>query len=211
MREHCAAGSPEYVIFQPSVVFGPGDAFIERLIRKSGRPVILALNKIDGMRRDTLLALGGNLDRTPGGSHPFPPVSQWSYTQHAPFAAVYDTNRRSVYLMTQRLKRHPFLALFDGADTNASTARRIPTTVPPQALFFMKTGGRNLLIANPRDFQTPTASFEETTGSFKLINKFQGNLWVADARNHRVLRFANAATIASGTVSTTGPCRSSRT
>ena len=28
IREHCAAGDPEYVIFQPSVVFGPGDAFI---------------------------------------------------------------------------------------------------------------------------------------------------------------------------------------
>ena len=50
----------------------------------------------------------------------------WNFTQHKPFKAVYETDRRSVYLMTQRIQRHPFLALFDGADTNASTgdARR---------------------------------------------------------------------------------------
>ncbi len=87
--------------------------------------------------RDAMLALGGKLDASVGGAHPFPPVEQWGYTQHAPFTAVYDTNRRSVYLMTQRLKRHPFLALFDGADTNASTARRLTTTVPTQALYLM--------------------------------------------------------------------------
>jgi hypothetical protein len=87
--------------------------------------------------RDALLAISGKLDRSQGGAHPFPPVRQWGYTQHAPFAAVYDTNRRSIYLMTQRLKRHPFLALFDGADTNASTPLRSPTTVPTQALYFM--------------------------------------------------------------------------
>jgi len=34
---------------------GPGDAFIERLIRKSGRPVVLALNKIDRIPRPKIL------------------------------------------------------------------------------------------------------------------------------------------------------------
>jgi hypothetical protein len=51
--------------------------------------------------------------------------------------ASYDHSRRSVYLMTQRIQRHPFLALFDGADPNASTALRRTTTVPSQALFFL--------------------------------------------------------------------------
>jgi hypothetical protein len=87
--------------------------------------------------RDAMLALGGRLDRTPGGRHPFPLTEQCRFTQHNPFSAVYDSNRRSVYLMTQRIKRHPFLALFDGADTNASTPRRLDTTVPTQALFVM--------------------------------------------------------------------------
>jgi hypothetical protein len=39
--------------------------------------------------------------------------------------------------MTQRLKRHPFLALFDGPDPNASTADRLGSTVPTQALYFL--------------------------------------------------------------------------
>ena len=52
-------------------------------------------------------------------------------------SAVYDHDKRSVYLMTQRIKRHPFLALFDGADPNATTAERSTTTVPTQALFFL--------------------------------------------------------------------------
>jgi hypothetical protein len=87
--------------------------------------------------RDALLVLGGSLQRGPAGPHPFPPVAQQKYTQHAPFRAVYQTNRRSFYLMTQRLQRHPFLALFDGPDPNASTGARTITTVPTQALFMM--------------------------------------------------------------------------
>lgn len=34
-------------------------------------------------------------------------------------------------------------------------------------------------LANPRDFQYPVAAFEKVEGDFKLITKFQGNLWQA--------------------------------
>ena len=37
--------------------------------------------------------------------------------------------------MTQRLVRHPFMAIFDGPDTNSSTDRRGSSTVPLQALY----------------------------------------------------------------------------
>ncbi|MFN0052561.1 MAG: DUF1549 and DUF1553 domain-containing protein [Planctomycetales bacterium] len=87
--------------------------------------------------RDSLLAIAGHLDPTMGEAHPFPAVGTWGFSQHNPFAAVYDHNRRSIYLMQQRIRRHPFLSLFDGADTNASTAHRDATTVPTQSLFLM--------------------------------------------------------------------------
>ena len=87
--------------------------------------------------RDTLLVLGGNLDPTQGGPHPFPPQSEWKFTQHNPFKAVYETNRRSVYLMTQRIQRHPYLAIFDGPDPSTSTGSRVTSTTPLQALFLL--------------------------------------------------------------------------
>jgi hypothetical protein len=87
--------------------------------------------------RDMLLVLGGNLDPTVGGAHPFPPQKDWDFTQHKPFKAVYDTNRRSVYLMTQRIQRHPLMAIFDGPDTGASTGSRVTSTTTLQALYFL--------------------------------------------------------------------------
>ena len=87
--------------------------------------------------RDSILSASGALDTAPGKEHPFPPPYQWGYSQHGPFTAVYDHDKRSVYLMVQRIKRHPFLALFDGADPNSSTAERRITTVPTQALYFL--------------------------------------------------------------------------
>lgn len=87
--------------------------------------------------RDSLLSVSGQLDLTPGEGHPFPEEKTWTFSQHAPFNAVYDTKRRSAYLMVQRQRRHPYLALFDGADPNASTPTRQSSTVPTQALYFI--------------------------------------------------------------------------
>ncbi len=87
--------------------------------------------------RDGMLAVSGALDRTPGGPHPFPPQSGWNYTQHKPFVDVYETDRRSVYVMTMRIKKHPFFGIFDGPDTNATTPVRTNSTTPLQALWMM--------------------------------------------------------------------------
>lgn len=89
--------------------------------------------------RDAMLAVSGRLDGNVPESHPFPAVDTWAFTIHNPFHAVYDSNHRSVYLMVQRNRRHPYLALFDAADPNQSIATRQPTTTPTQALFLMNS------------------------------------------------------------------------
>lgn len=89
--------------------------------------------------RDQMLFVSGTLDLARPGRHPFPPEPTWGFTIHNPFHAVYDSNHRSVYLMSQRNRRHPYLALFDGADPNLSSAGRLATTTPTQALYLMNS------------------------------------------------------------------------
>ena len=112
--------------------------------------------------RDAMLAVSGRLDRSRPGRHPFPPIEAWRWTQHDAFKTVYSTKHRSVYLMTQRLLKHPFLAIFDGPDTNVSTDVRTHSTVPLQALYFLNNpyvlenarGLARRLIAATTDDQT---------------------------------------------------------
>ena len=89
--------------------------------------------------RDAMLAVSGRLDRAVPGPHPFPDVQKWGYTIHKPFHEVYHSDHRSLYLMLQRTRRHPFLALFDAADPNLSVAERLPTTTPTQTLYLMNS------------------------------------------------------------------------
>jgi hypothetical protein len=87
--------------------------------------------------RDAILAVSGQLDRRMPAPHPFAPIEQWGWTQHNAFKTVFPSQQRTVFLMTQRLVKHPYLAIFDGPDTNTSTDVRTRSTVPLQALFLM--------------------------------------------------------------------------
>jgi len=89
--------------------------------------------------RDAMLFVSGRLNRAVPGPHPFPDMATWRFTIHNPFFAVYDSDHRSLYLMQQRNRRHPFLALFDAADPNLSVAQRLPTTTPTQSLYLMNS------------------------------------------------------------------------
>ncbi len=89
--------------------------------------------------RDAMLAVAGTLDRSPGGAFPLPPEAEFRYTQHVQFVAPesYDTPRRTVYQIQQRLRRRRILEVFDGADPNATTPDRPLSTTAIQALYLM--------------------------------------------------------------------------
>ena len=89
--------------------------------------------------RDSILAVSGTLEFGSPGRHPFPAEDKLKFTQGNPFAATYNHNYRSAYLMTPRLNKHPFLALFDGPDSNKSTENRGESTVALQALYMMNS------------------------------------------------------------------------
>jgi hypothetical protein len=89
--------------------------------------------------RDAMLAVSGQLDRTQGQTHPFAPWHKKRYGLNGPFHDEFETNRRSVYLMTQRLFNHSFLGLFDAPDTKATTTKRTSADVAGQALYLMNS------------------------------------------------------------------------
>ena len=89
--------------------------------------------------RDSILLFSSDLDLTPGGRHPMPHHLTYFYRQHEPFQEVYPTNRRTVYVMQQRIQKNPYLDLFDGPDGNIELGERRSTTTTLQALFLMNS------------------------------------------------------------------------
>ena len=90
--------------------------------------------------RDSLLQLSGQLDETPAGS--LLPTANRSYVTSTANVnpAVYNSNRRSIYLPVVRSAIYEVFTAFDFADPSTLAGQRDQTTVAPQALFMMNSG-----------------------------------------------------------------------
>ena len=89
--------------------------------------------------RDSLLAMSGLLDETPGGS--MLPTANRNYVTSTANVnpAVYNSNRRSIYLPVVRSALYEVFTAFDFADPSTLAGQRDQTTVAPQALFMMNS------------------------------------------------------------------------
>lgn len=87
------------------------------------------------MIRDALLAVSGRLDVTTGGS-----LVSWKNDEYAPKDEVSAASvRRSVYLPVVRDRVFDVFTIFDFANPSVGTAKRTPTVVSHQALFFLNS------------------------------------------------------------------------
>lgn len=87
------------------------------------------------MVRDALLAVSGRLDLQRGGS-----LVNWKNNEYTPGDEVSASSvRRSIYLPIVRDRMYDPFTIFDCANPSVGTARRIPTVVAHQALFFLNS------------------------------------------------------------------------
>jgi mono/diheme cytochrome c family protein/cytochrome c553 len=90
--------------------------------------------------RDSLLAVGGLLDRTAGG----PALAHvknrdYLFDHTSKDRTTYASDRRSVYLPVIRNNLYDVFQLFDAPDAAVPNGDRATTTVPTQALFFLNS------------------------------------------------------------------------
>jgi hypothetical protein len=87
--------------------------------------------------RDALLAVGGTLDTTMGGSLLRVENRAYFFNHTSKDGTTYDSRRRSVYLPVVRNHLYDGFDLFDYSDAGVTNGDRATTTVAPQALFLM--------------------------------------------------------------------------
>jgi hypothetical protein len=119
--------------------------------------------------RDSLLAVSDALDTTTGGSLLPTPNRQYVTSTANVNPAIYDTQRRSIYLPIVRSATYQVLQAFDFPDATVLNGKRDNTVVAAQALFMLNSelvsqsarGLAQQLLADPQqsDEQRTQAAF----------------------------------------------------
>lgn len=89
--------------------------------------------------RDAILAVGGALDKSPGGSMLHVKNREYFFDHTSKDMTNYDSRRRSLYLPVVRNNVYDVFQLFDFPDPAVPSGDRATTTVAPQALFAMNS------------------------------------------------------------------------
>lgn len=89
--------------------------------------------------RDSLLAISDRLDEVPGGTMLPTPNRNYVTSTANVNPAIYNSNRRSVYLPVVRSALFEVFTAFDFADPSTLAGQRDQTTVASQALFMMNS------------------------------------------------------------------------
>jgi cytochrome c553 len=148
--------------------------------------------------RDAMMFVSGKLKKTQPTRHPFPPISK-KLTEHEPFRDTFPSEHRSVYVMQQRNRRHPYFEVFDGANTNACTGERDCSITPLQALF---------QINSPEIFEWANAAVDKipsNVAASEQVQKLYRIILARDATEEEVAsaveylsRFKSISTTSSG-------------
>jgi hypothetical protein len=89
--------------------------------------------------RDSMLAIGGLLDESMGGSLLHVKNREFIFNHTSKDETKYDSDRRSVYLPVIRNHLYEVFQLFDYSDASVPNSDRPTTTVAPQALFMLNS------------------------------------------------------------------------
>jgi hypothetical protein len=156
--------------------------------------------------RDSLLAVGGLLDRTMGGSILPLKNREYVFDHTSKDNTRYDSRRRSLYIPVIRNHLYNVFQLFDFGDGAIPEGNRPTSTTAPQALFMMNSDlvhdcaenlARGLLDRSDLDdagrarllyekaYGRP-ASPEETARALSLLNRFSRSL--PEAKGNRPLQ-----------------------
>lgn len=87
--------------------------------------------------RDSLLSMGGDLNRQMAGKSVFPPLPKELFEGSRGWSSTADREhhtRRSIYIFARRNLRYPFLEVFDAPDSNLSCSAREKSITAPQSL-----------------------------------------------------------------------------